>query len=224
MQVRDLFERQERTRAGFLAVVEEFLARDKTKRGHVEFVMSALKRLEEFHVEEDLAVYHRLLDVFPVNEFNKPINMVDKYWPRHLPQIEAATELLERMGYFAVSPTYETIEKLSNILGYHSDPVKKAIQIGWWTSMMQDTNPYDIGSLRRYRPFVLAGLVLKRIAGRTAEVQIVRVSFSFLFTMFTAGQQILVGRLNRLVSCLKTKFLLFAAVLHNVFTAKHFLE
>lgn len=174
LRIKELFDSHEKNKAGFLKVIEEFLKGDKSKRGHVEFIFSAVKRLEEFHVEKDFEVYHRLLDVFPTHHFYA-LTRLDALWSRYQPQIEAAVAVLERMDYFGVVPTYETVKKLSDILGENSQPVDKALRMGWWHSMMQDANPYNIGGTERYRPYVLAGLVLKRMAGQKSTVQIVRV-------------------------------------------------
>ncbi|XP_031687238.1 evolutionarily conserved signaling intermediate in Toll pathway, mitochondrial-like [Oncorhynchus kisutch] len=95
----DLFDRVARkakTKATFNGVVDVFSKRGIWRRGHVEFIYAALKKVPEFGVERDLTVYNKLLDVFPKEVF-VPRNFIQcmfNHYPRHQ---ECGVHLLEQM-------------------------------------------------------------------------------------------------------------------------------
>ncbi|TNN57106.1 Evolutionarily conserved signaling intermediate in Toll pathway, mitochondrial [Liparis tanakae] len=83
----DLFERvaqEAKTKATFNKVVDVFVRADVRRRGHVEFIYAALSKMPEFGVERELAVYNRLLDVFPKEVF-VPRNFIQRMF-NHYPR------------------------------------------------------------------------------------------------------------------------------------------
>lgn len=95
----DLFERVARevkTKATFNKVVDVFIKNDVRRRGHVEFIYAALKKMPEFGVERDLVVYNRLLDVFPKEVF-VPRNFIQRMFNHYPRQQECGVQLLEQM-------------------------------------------------------------------------------------------------------------------------------
>lgn len=56
----------EKNKKTYLEMVKIFTSRDTVyRRGHVEFIYSALKNMEDFGVHKDLEVYKAILDVLP---------------------------------------------------------------------------------------------------------------------------------------------------------------
>lgn len=95
----DLFEQvtsDAKTKATFNKVVDVFIKRDVRRRGHVEFIYAALKKMPEFGVERDLVVYNRLLDVFPKEVF-VPRNFIQRMFNHYPRQQECGVQLLEQM-------------------------------------------------------------------------------------------------------------------------------
>lgn len=95
----DLFERvdkESRTKATFNKVVDVFIKADVRRRGHVEFIYAALKKMPEFGVEKDLVVYNKLLDVFPKEVF-VPRNFIQRMFNHYPRQQECGVQLLEQM-------------------------------------------------------------------------------------------------------------------------------
>ena len=95
----DLFEqvaRESKTKATFNKVIEVFNKRDIRRRGHVEFIYAALKKMPEFGVETDLSVYNKLLDVFPKEVF-VPRNFIQRMFNHYPRQQECGVQLLEQM-------------------------------------------------------------------------------------------------------------------------------
>lgn len=98
----DLFElvaTESRTKATFNKVVDVFVKKNVRRRGHVEFIYAALKKMPEFGVHKDLAVYNKLLDVFPKEVF-VPRNFIQRMFNHYPRQQECGVMLLEQMeGY-----------------------------------------------------------------------------------------------------------------------------
>lgn len=95
----DLFEqvaREAKNKATFNKVVDVFIKRDTRRRGHVEFIYAALRKMPEFGVERDLAIYNKLLDVFPKEVF-VPRNFIQRMFNHYPRQQECGVQLLEQM-------------------------------------------------------------------------------------------------------------------------------
>lgn len=95
----DLFERagkDAKSKATFNKVVDIFNHRDKRRRGHVEFIYAALKKMPEFGVERDITVYNKILDVFPKEVF-VPRNYIQRMFYHYPRQQDCAVEVLEQM-------------------------------------------------------------------------------------------------------------------------------
>ncbi len=100
----DLFERAARdskTKADFNRVVDVFNKKDIRRRGHVEFIYAALKKMPEFEVERDITVYNKLLDVFPKEVF-VPRNFIQRMFNHYPRQQECGVQLLEQMENYGV--------------------------------------------------------------------------------------------------------------------------
>lgn len=85
-----------KTKATFEKAIDVYVKSDVRRRGHVEFIYAALKKMPEFGVERDLAVYNKLLDVFPKEVFvaRNYIQRMFNHYPR---QQECGVQLLEQM-------------------------------------------------------------------------------------------------------------------------------
>lgn len=101
----DLFEQlagDAKTKATFNKVVDVFIKRDVRRRGHVEFIYAALKKMPEFGVERDLVIYNKLLDVFPKEVF-VPRNFIQRMFNHYPRQQECGVQLLEQMENYGGS-------------------------------------------------------------------------------------------------------------------------
>lgn len=95
----ELFERAARDakiKANFNRVLDTFNKKDIRRRGHVEFIYAALKKMPEFGVERDITVYNKLLDVFPKEVF-VPQNFIQRMFNHYPRQQECGVQVLEQM-------------------------------------------------------------------------------------------------------------------------------
>lgn len=60
---------QDKNKQTYLDMIRVFENKDKHRRNHVEFIYAALKNMELFGVNKDLAVYKALIDVMPKGKF-----------------------------------------------------------------------------------------------------------------------------------------------------------
>lgn len=86
----------EQDKASFLNAVRSFGEYNVRKRGHVDFIYLALRKMPEFGVERDLSVYNLLLDVFPKEVF-RPRNVIQRIFVHYPRQQECGIAVLEQM-------------------------------------------------------------------------------------------------------------------------------
>ena len=153
----------------FSLAVDSFIARERYLKGHVGFVRVALQRMDEFGLENDLATYNKLLQVFPKGRF-KPRRMLDALWPRSLPQMELALELLTKMEDNGVNPSLETYQSIKDVFGGMSFPLQKCIRMMYLFDKYENADPYQIKGDLPSSHLELARLTLKRIAGSDGEI------------------------------------------------------
>lgn len=89
-------EMENKTKDTYLDMIKIFINRDIHRRGHVEFINSALKYMELYGVHKDLAVYKALVDVLPKGKFI-PQNIIQSEFMHYPKQQQCAIELLEQM-------------------------------------------------------------------------------------------------------------------------------
>ncbi|XP_023279600.1 evolutionarily conserved signaling intermediate in Toll pathway, mitochondrial isoform X1 [Seriola lalandi dorsalis] len=162
----DLFERvaqEARTKATFNKVVDVFTKRDIRRRGHVEFIYAALKKMPEFGVERDLAVYNKLLDVFPKEVF-VPRNFIQRMFNHYPRQQECGVQLLEQMENYGIMPNVTTKVLLVQIFGEKSHPMRKYQRIMYWFPKFKHINPFPVPQQLPEDPVDLARFSLRRIA------------------------------------------------------------
>ncbi|XP_017282493.1 evolutionarily conserved signaling intermediate in Toll pathway, mitochondrial [Kryptolebias marmoratus] len=166
VQREDLFEqiaKESKTKATFNQVVDIFLKRDIRRRGHVEFIYAALKKMPEFGVERDLSVYNKLLDVFPKEVF-VPRNFIQRMFNHYPRQQECGVEVLEQMENYGILPDVETKVLLIQIFGHKSHPIRKYQRLVYWFPKFKHANPYPIPKQLPEDPVDLARFSLTRIA------------------------------------------------------------
>lgn len=171
----DLFERVAKdikTKATFNKVVDVFIKRDVRRRGHVEFIYAALRKMPEFGVAKDLSVYNKLLDVFPKEVF-VPRNYIQRMFNHYPRQQECGVEVLEHMENNGVTPNMETKVLLVQIFGEKSHPMRKFQRIMYWFPKFKNVNPFPVPRTLPQDPVDLARLSLKRIVNDlSAEVTV----------------------------------------------------
>lgn len=168
----------------FSLAIDQFLVREKYRKGHVAFIRLALQRMDEFGLEKDLATYNKLLEVFPKGRF-KPRRMLDALWPRSLPQMELALDLLTKMEDNGVNPSLETYRIVKEIFGGMSFPFQKCVRMMYLFDKYENADPYKIQGKIPANPVELARLTLKRIAGADGQITEHMVSYMYMYICHT---------------------------------------
>lgn len=157
----------------FLAV-DTFKKKEKYRKGHVEFVNLAIKRMEEYQLQKDVNVYNQIISIFPKGRF-APKRMLDSIWPRSLPQLELSLDILTKMEENGVRPNQETYNLLNEIFGKMSLPVEKCIRIAHLFDKYEYADPYKIYSGIPTSPVELSKLILQRITGGQGTIEVFKV-------------------------------------------------
>ena len=133
----------EKSKESFFDIIDDFLAKDRTRRGHMEFLKTAVVYMEEFGIEKDVEAYNRLLDVFPRGRYNNR-TLFDAIWAKKHPQAELALEILTEMEDHWLLPNEDTYDILYEIFGHASQPLQKCRRMIYWYHKLEEMfpNPY----------------------------------------------------------------------------------
>lgn len=156
------FENAEKQKEAYLDIVREYKRNNDLRRGHVEFIKVALKYMDDFGVNGDLAVYKDVLDVLPKGSFI-PRNWFQTFVPHYPKQQNIAIELLCKMEHNCVIPDVEMQEMLLNIFGQHAGVLKKFWRMMYWMPKFANLNPWPCPKPMPRNPQELARLAVKKI-------------------------------------------------------------
>jgi len=154
---------EKREKDTYLDVLRQYKKGNELRRGHVEFIKIALKYMDEFGVNHDLAVYKALLDVLPKGRF-VPSNWFQTITLHYPLQQKIAIELLSKMEANCVIPDYEMQQMLINIFGVHARVLKKFWRMMYWMPKFANLNPWPCARPVSRDPRVLAKLAIYKIS------------------------------------------------------------
>nr|KAF6400874.1 ECSIT signaling integrator [Rousettus aegyptiacus] len=149
-------------KASFVQAVKNFGQHNVHKRGHVDFIYLALRKMQEYGVEQDLAVYNLLLDIFPKEVF-RPRSIFQKIFIHYPRQQECGIAILEQMENHGVMPNKETEFLLLQIFGRKSYPMLKFVRMRLWFSRFKNVNPFPVPRDLPQDPVDLARLGLRHM-------------------------------------------------------------
>ncbi|XP_034193455.2 evolutionarily conserved signaling intermediate in Toll pathway, mitochondrial [Osmia lignaria lignaria] len=147
----------------FLEIIRIYLKENTLLRGHTQFILKALKYMNEFGVNKDLETYKALLDVFPKGKFI-PVNIYQAMSYHYPKQQDTAIELLAQMEDNFVMPDYEMQQMILNIFGERSYVIKKFWRMTYWMSKFAHLNPWPVPEPPPSDPRELAHLAIEKIS------------------------------------------------------------
>lgn len=167
--VRQTFDSQpNKTKQSYLDMVHIFINRDVHRRGHVEFIYSALKHMQLYGVQKDLEVYKSLIDVFP-KEKMIPKNIFQAEFMHYPKQQQCAIDLLEQMEDNGVMPDAEMETMLLSVFGKRGHPLRKYWRMMYWMPKFKNLSPWPVPNPPPNDVFDLAQMAIARIS--SADVQ-----------------------------------------------------
>ena len=125
----------------YIEMVKIFEKRSVHRRNHVEFIYAALRHMEEFGVNKDIAVYKALIDVMPKGKFI-PTNIFQAEFMHYPRQQQCIIDLLEQMEDNGVMPDYEMEAMLVNVFGKKGHPVRKYWRMMYWMPKFKNLSPW----------------------------------------------------------------------------------
>nr|CAD7205377.1 unnamed protein product [Timema douglasi] len=162
--VRDLFEQvTDKNKQTYLDMVKIFESRGIHRRGHVEFIYSAMRHMEEFGVEKELEVYKALIDVLPKGRFI-PTNIFQAEFMHYPKQQQCVIDVLEKMENNGVIPDLEMEDILVNIFGRKGHPVRKYWRMMYWMPKFKNISPWPLPRPVPQDSQLLARLALSRMS------------------------------------------------------------
>ncbi|CAH1971877.1 unnamed protein product [Acanthoscelides obtectus] len=163
---RDAFDRIEsKSKQTYLEAIRIFVNEDHIyRRGHVEFIYSAMKHMEEFGVHKDLEAYKSLIDVMPKGKFI-PQNIFQAEFMHYPKQQQCIIDLLEQMEDCGVMPDFEMEDQLLNIFGKRGFPLRKYWRMMYWMPKFKNLSPFPVPDPLPTDTFELAKYAIERISG-----------------------------------------------------------
>ncbi|CAG9856354.1 unnamed protein product [Phyllotreta striolata] len=153
----------DKNRQTYLDTIKMFINQDHIyRRGHVEFIYSALKNMEEFGVSKDLEVYKALIDILPKGKF-LPQNMIQAEFMHYPKQQQCIIDLLEQMEENGVMPDIEMEPQLLNIFGKRGYPLRRYWRMMYWMPKFKNLSPWPVPDPFPTDTFDLAKYAIERI-------------------------------------------------------------
>ncbi|BES98801.1 Evolutionarily conserved signaling intermediate in Toll [Nesidiocoris tenuis] len=146
----------------YLEMVNLYKDSERLRRGHVEFIYSALRHMKEFGVEKDLQIYKALVDVFPKGKMiPRNIFQVEfMHYPKHQ---QCAIDLLDQMEQNGVIPDWDMEDQLVNVFGRKGHPVRKYARMMYWMPKFKNASPWCVPDSLSSDPYQLARYAVERI-------------------------------------------------------------
>ncbi|KAJ8897267.1 hypothetical protein PR048_002613 [Dryococelus australis] len=177
--IRDIFQdAEDKDKNTYLAMIQIFVQRDVHRRGHVEFIYSAMKHMEEFHVHKDLEAYKSLIDILPKGKFI-PTNIFQAEFMHYPKQQQCIIDVLEMMEdngklYFnGVMPDREMETMLLNIFGNKGHPLRKYWRMMYWMPKFKNLSPWPLPNPVPNDSLELAKLGIQRITSVDLQTTVV---------------------------------------------------
>ncbi|PVD30487.1 hypothetical protein C0Q70_09753 [Pomacea canaliculata] len=169
----ELAQKREKDKLTFCSAVQLYITKElKYRRGHVEFIYSALENMERFGVHRDLSVYKELLEVFP-KEKMIPRSTWQVEWQHFPKQQQCAIDLMDQMEDYGVIPDHNFGARLEKIFGTEAHAFRKYRRMMYWMPKFKHANPYPIPKELPVDALQLALLALKRMSvDRDSEITV----------------------------------------------------
>ncbi|CAF3312197.1 unnamed protein product [Rotaria socialis] len=153
---------KKKNKQAFLDVIEAYKIQFPNRRGHVEFIRAALRRMKDFGVERDSESYKKLLSVFPVGPYRHQsmLQVSVRFWPK---QNETASTIVSAMESNGIPPDLEVVHMLREIFGPWAHPVRRFARFLYWVPKFMNKNPYPIPWELPNDERTLAKLALQRM-------------------------------------------------------------
>ena len=143
-------------------MIEAYKIQFPNRRGHVEFIRAALRRMKDFGVERDSESYKKLLTVFPVGPYRHQsmLQVSVRFWPK---QNETASAIVAAMEAQGIPPDLEVVHMLREIFGPWAHPVRRFARFLYWAPKFMNKNPYPVPWELPQDDRALARLALERM-------------------------------------------------------------
>jgi len=160
-------------REQFYLAIDKYLEKEKYRRNHVQFILAAARRMNEFGLNKDLEAYNKLINVFPRGKF-LPRRMIEAFWPISRPQMELCLEILTKMEENGVRPNQLTYNIIKAVFG-RTFPLSKCKMMMNLFDKYEDIDPYEIKTKLPKSPLERSRLCLLRMAGDESRLLHVQV-------------------------------------------------
>nr|XP_012147991.1 PREDICTED: uncharacterized protein LOC100880478 isoform X3 [Megachile rotundata] len=147
----------------FLEIIRIYVKENAQLRNHIQFILKALKCMDDFGVNRDLETYKALLDIFPKGKYI-PENIYQAMLHHYPKQQDTAIKLLIKMEDNYVMPDYEMQEMILNIFGVRSLVIKRFWRMMYWMPKFVHLNPWPVPEPPPTDPRELAHIAMHKLS------------------------------------------------------------
>ncbi|KAK3089112.1 hypothetical protein FSP39_000916 [Pinctada imbricata] len=133
-----------KTEDGFTLAIEHYKRQSgKYRRGHIEFIDTATKKLKDYNLHQDIKMYKRVFSLFPEKEYIPPTRMMEEFYhmPRHQ---DAAIQILQEMEDNGLIPDSEIRDMIKDRFSENSEVMYKFQRMVYWMSKFANANPWPV--------------------------------------------------------------------------------
>jgi len=127
----------------FMDALEHYKEHETLRRGHIEYIKTALMHMERFGVHKDLEAYKALMDVFPKVEMI-PQNMFQKAFDHFPIHQDCGVDILDQMERNGVLPDLEMQTLTMAVFGADTHPMKKLMRMNYWMRKFNNASPWPL--------------------------------------------------------------------------------
>jgi len=165
---------EDKNKESFEGAIDIFTHKDHRRRGSVEFIYAALRNMDHFGVNKDLASYKKLMQVFPKGKMI-PENRLQADFFHYPKQQQCAVMVLLKMEKNKLIPDEEMGDIVLNIFGKYSTPYKRYCRMMYWMPKFKNLSPWPLPDDLPDEAIELAKLAIKQITSvdPTTRLQII---------------------------------------------------
>lgn len=155
----------------FLEIIRIYIREDTSRKGQLQFIMTALRYMDEFGVNKDLETYKAIFDIFPKGKYipENKFQVMLSHYPRHQ---DTAIAILNKMEDNFVIPDYEMQQMILNTFGNNNLVIKKCWSMFYWMPKFAELNPWPVPRPPPTDPKVLAHLAMRKVSGIDPQTKV----------------------------------------------------
>lgn len=155
----------------FLEIIRIYEKEDRSRKGQLQFMKTALQYMKEFGVNKDIQTYKAIFNIFPKGKYvpENKFQVMNYHYPKHQ---NMALAILNQMEANFVIPDTEINNMIINTFGIRSLVLKKCWSMLYWLPKFANLNPWPVPQPTPTDPKVLAQFAMEKMCRVDAQADV----------------------------------------------------